>query len=84
VRGEGRDRAVDAIGVVLSEGLTEDKLYAALKRMLETPSVPRALLTMVDRMLADPSLGEIGSRALRQIAADPAFQATIVKLGDGL
>jgi hypothetical protein len=78
-----RERAVDVMVVVMDPAVTEDKLYAALQRLLTTPALRGALASMVDGMLADDELGAIGTRTLTAIVRDPAFQAKIVAIFDG-
>ena len=75
-----RDRAVEVVDAFAAAAPTEDDLYPVFARLLSTPSVHKAVIDTVDRLLDDPDLASIGQHTLADIVHDPGFRAVIVRL----
>lgn len=69
-----RSRGVDVMVVLLSDHPDQATLHRVLGALLQTPAAHKAVATLVDQLITDPSLRTIAGDALAPIAKDPGLQ----------
>jgi len=78
-----RAQAAALMTALLTEDVTEDQLYQALQPLLMAPAMRKALVSTLDRMLAEPELGAISTRTLLPVMTDPAFVSAFARIFEG-